>query len=214
VLNDMPGLVRAARASSVRVCLDCVSSLGAVPLDLGGVYLATGVTGKALAAYAGPSMVFAEAAALLPVAPDRLPDSFDLATALATRGPLHTFPSSVVLAAEAALAEYATADRARARYEHLATLAASVRGRLRELGLPPLAEEGSAGPGIVTFAPPAGESGEAFVARCREWGFAIGGQSGYLRERGLVQIATMGVLTQQDVEPFFERLERWLGGKG
>jgi aspartate aminotransferase-like enzyme/predicted N-acetyltransferase YhbS len=214
VLNDLPGLVRAAQASGVRVCMDCVSSLGAVPLDLRGVYLATGVTGKALASYAGLSMVFADSAALLPVAPDRLPDSFDLATALATRGPLHTFPSSVVLAAEAALAEYATADRARARYEHLATLAASVRGRLRELGLPPLAEEGCAGPGIVTFAPPKDESAEAFVARCREWGFAIGGQSGYLRERGQVQIATMGTLSRQDIEPFFARLERWLGGKG
>jgi hypothetical protein len=51
------------------------------------------------------------------------------------------------------------------------------------------------------------------VARCLSWGFAIGGQSGYLRERGLVQIATMGALTCQDVDPFFERLERWLAGE-
>jgi len=211
VLNDLPGLVRRARAHGQRVCVDCISSLGAVPLDLSGVYLATGVTGKALASYAGLSMAFADAAALHPAVPERLPTTFDIAAALATRGPLHTFPSAFVLAAEAALAEYATADRARARHAHLARVAACVRNRLRELGLPPLAEEACAGPGIVTFSPPDGESTEAFVARCRGWGYAIGGQSGYLAERRQVQIATMGTATEEDVAPFFERLEDWLG---
>src|SRR5882724_7507555 len=66
VLNDLPGLVRCAQAPGVRVCMDCISSLGAVPVDLSGVYLATGVTGKALASYAGMAMVFADAAASTP----------------------------------------------------------------------------------------------------------------------------------------------------
>ena len=214
VLNDLPGLVRCARANGLRVCMDCISSLGAVPLDLSGVYLATGVTGKALASYAGMAMVFADAAALYPTDPERLPSTFDIAAALATRGPRHTFPSAFLLAAQAALAEYASADRACARYEQLASLAGYIRGRLRELGLPPLAEEACAGPGIVTFTPPGAESTEAFVARCSEWGYAIGGQSGYLAERNRVQIATMGVATQEDVEPFFERLAGWLGAAG
>src|SRR5882724_499383 len=214
VLNDLPGLVRCAQAPGVRVCMDCISSLGAVPVDLSGVYLATGVTGKALASYAGMAMVFADAAALYPTDPERLPSTFDVAAALATRGPRHTFPSAFLLAAEAALAEYASADRARARYEQLASLTSYIRGRLRELGLPPLAEEACAGPGIVTFSPPGGESAEAFVARCHEWGYAIGGQSGYLAARNWVQIATMGIATQEDVAPFFERLAGWLGAAG
>jgi aspartate aminotransferase-like enzyme/GNAT superfamily N-acetyltransferase len=210
VLNDLPGLVRRAQAHGQRVCMDCISSLGSVPLDLSSVYLATGVAGKALASCAGLSMVFADAAALRPTDPERLPTTFDIAEALAARGPLHTFPSAFVLAADAALAEYASADRAHARYAHLAAVSTYVRNRLRELGLPPLAEEAFAGPGIVTFAPPGGESGEAFVERCREWGFAIGGQSGYLAARNLVQIATMGIATQEDVAPFFKRLEPWI----
>jgi aspartate aminotransferase-like enzyme len=210
VLNDLPGLVRLAGRHGLRVSMDCISSLGAVPIDLRGVDLATGVTGKALGSYAGMSMVFADPAALRPTDPARLPTTFDLAAALATRGPRHTFPAPVALAAEAALADYATEDLARARYAHYAALGAYVRGELRELGIAPLAAEEHAGPVIATFAPPCGEETEGFVARCRSWGFAIGGQSGYLAERRLVQIATMGALTREDVAPFFARLGGWL----
>ena len=48
VLNDLQGLVSMAQRRGIRVCVDCISSLGAVPLDLREVYLATGSTGKAL----------------------------------------------------------------------------------------------------------------------------------------------------------------------
>src|SRR5262249_8995754 len=64
VLNDLPGLVRVARAREVRVCVDCISSLGAVPLDLSQVYLATGATGKSLAAFAGAALIFAQSPSL------------------------------------------------------------------------------------------------------------------------------------------------------
>ena len=39
-------------SAGVRVCIDGVSSLGAVPMDLRGVHLVTGSSGKALGAYA------------------------------------------------------------------------------------------------------------------------------------------------------------------
>ncbi|HTQ78379.1 MAG TPA: aminotransferase class V-fold PLP-dependent enzyme, partial [Thermoanaerobaculia bacterium] len=210
VLNDLAGLVRRAQGHGQRVCMDCISSLGAVPLDLRGVYLATGVTGKAIASYAGLSMVFADSAALRPTDPARLPDTFDIAAALATRGPAHTFPSAFVLAADAALAAYATADLARDRYAHLAALGRHIRDRLRRLGLTPLAEEVTAAPVITTFAPPHGESTAGFLDRGQGWGFALAGQSRYLAERRLVQIATMGVLSKKDLAPFFARLESYL----
>jgi aspartate aminotransferase-like enzyme len=48
MLNDIRGLVEVAHRQGVRVCLDCISSLGAANVDLDGVWLATGVSGKAL----------------------------------------------------------------------------------------------------------------------------------------------------------------------
>jgi aspartate aminotransferase-like enzyme len=210
VLNDLPGLVCVARESGARVCVDCVSSLGAAPINLRGVYLATGATGKSLGAYAGLAIVFADAAALAPVNMGRVPSYFDIPAALASDGPRYTFPSATVQALEAALDEYGTPEKAAARYGHYAELGAYVRGELRRLGLTPLAAESYACPVVTTFAPPAGETSEALVERCRSWGYAIGGQSQYLAERRLVQVATMGAVGREDCAGLFERLGRWL----
>ncbi|MBY0528334.1 MAG: aminotransferase class V-fold PLP-dependent enzyme [Gemmataceae bacterium] len=210
VLNDLAGLVRRARAHGVRVCVDCISSLGAVPIDLSGVYLASGATGKSLGSYAGISIVFANGRALPRLDLGRLPSYFDIAAHLGTEGPRYTFPSPILRALQAALAEYATPDLAQARYERYAALGMYVRRQLREFGLAPLADEDNACPVVTTFLPPSNESGPAFVDRCRSWGYAIGGQSGYLMERRMVQIATMGAIRREDLLPFFDHLGSWL----
>jgi aspartate aminotransferase-like enzyme len=210
VLNDLAGLVEVGRRRGVRVCVDCVSSLGAVPLDLRGVFLATGSTGKSLGAYAGGALIFADAEALGRLERGRVPSYFDLAAALSSQGPCYTFPSPILVALEAALAEYATPQKAEATYARYAELGGYVRRRLRQLGLGPLAREDCAAPVVATFAPPGGLTSGAFVERCLSWGIAIGGQSGYLAERRLVQVATMGAVTREMCGALFQHLEDWL----
>jgi aspartate aminotransferase-like enzyme len=211
VLNDLPGLVRIAQARGARVCMDCISSLGAVPLDLSKVYLATGATGKSLGSYAGIAIVFADRTALGPLDLSRVPSYLDLPAALACPGPRYTFPSPTLRALDVALAEYATPVRSAARYEHYHRFGAFVREQLRLVGLQPLATEPCACPVVTTFAPPPAETPEEFIARCRSWGYAIGGQSGYLAERRLVQIATMGAVTREECAALFERLRTHCG---
>lgn len=210
VLNDLPGLVRIARERDIRVCVDCISSLGAVPIHLREVYLATGATGKSLGAYAGIAVVFADPAAFTDLDVGQVPSYLDIPAALATEGPRYTFPSPTLRALDAALQEYATSPRARQRYESYRALGAWVRQQLRRLGVDPLADDGWASPVVTSFTPPGDETSEAFVGRCRSWGFAIGGQSGYLAERRLVQIATMGAVTRDDCVPLFDRLRQYL----
>lgn len=213
VLNPLAGLVQVARKHGARVCIDCISSLGAVPLDLSEVFLASGATGKSLGSYAGASLIFADFESLRTLDRGNIPSYFDLAAALASEGPCYTFPSPTLFALEAALQEYATPDRARATYARYAELGAFVRQQLREAGLEPLARDQHACPVVTTFAPPSDEPSVDFVARCRAWGFAIGGQSGYLAERRYVQIATMGAMTREMVAPLFGKLKRLLSRK-
>lgn len=210
VLNDLPGLVALAQRRGIRVCADCISSLGAVPLDLRGVFLATGSTGKSLGAYAGGALIFADAEALGRLECSRIPSYFDLAAALSSDGPCYTFPSPVLVALEAALQEYATPQKAQATYARYAELGAYVRRQLRRLGLSPLAREEYAAPVVTTFAPPGELSSEEFVELCLSWGIAVGGQSSYLAERRLVQIATMGAVTRDMCAQLFKHLEDWL----
>jgi aspartate aminotransferase-like enzyme len=213
IANDLPGLVRLARSRGIRVCVDCISSLGALPLHLQEVYLATGATGKSLGSFAGLAIVFADAAQLAHLDRSRIPSYLDIPAALASEGPRYTFPSPTVLALDAALAEYDTPEKAASRYEHYAALGRYVRSQLRRLGLEPLAADPWACPVVTTFAPPGGETSEEFVARCRAWGFAIGGQSHYLAQRRLVQIATMGAVRREDCTSLFDHLGGWLGPK-
>jgi aspartate aminotransferase-like enzyme len=135
-----------------------------------------------------------------------VPSYLDVTAALETVGPRFTFPSSTLFALEAALEEYATPEAASRRYVRYQQLGEYVRQRLRGLGIAPLAREPFAAPVLTTFHPPGEEPSESFVRRCESWGFTIGGASGYLRERRLVQIATMGELSPEDCAPLFDRL--------
>jgi len=56
-----------------------------------------------------------------------------------------------------------------------------------------------ASPVVTTFVPPVSD----FVAQCRTAGFWIGGESGYMAKRGLVQIATMGAIECRHIEDLF-----------
>ncbi|QEL16001.1 pyridoxal-phosphate-dependent aminotransferase family protein [Limnoglobus roseus] len=206
VLNDLPGLVTLAKKYGHRVCVDCVSSLATVPLDLSEVYLATGASGKAIGSYAGVAFVFANPANLEHLDTSRIPTYLNVASTVTTVGPRFTAPSPMVKALDVALDVFATPALCQTRYQQIADLGGLVRQRLTAAGFELLAADDVASPAIVTFAPPREMSSAAFVGMCREWGYQIAGQSGYLAERRLVQLAVMGHVSRADIEPLLERL--------
>jgi aspartate aminotransferase-like enzyme len=188
LLNDIGLLSDRARERNVRVCLDCVSSLGAAPLDLDGVWLASGVSGKALGAYAGVAMVFAqELPRKRPV-----PAYLDLLATLQSEGSRFTFASPLLFALDAALG----VER------NYAPVGSLVRRKLRERGMAPMATDDLAAPTVTTFATPA----PRFAERCQSLGYWVGGESGYLARRGLTQIANMGAIFPEHIEDLFDRL--------
>ena len=204
--NDVPGLLRLSRTRRVRACLDAVSALGALPLDLSEAHLASGVANKALGGMAGLAFVAARPEAVRWASSARVAPSLDLRAALGSDGPLHTLASGPLLALHAALADYRDEEERRLRYARYLALGRHVRERLHDAGLPPLVDGPRASPVITTFEVPAGRRAEVLHARCREGGFVLGGRSGYLRERGWLQLATFGDVRVEDLVPLFERL--------
>jgi aspartate aminotransferase-like enzyme len=202
VLNDLAGAVKLAAVRGARVCVDCVSSIGAVPIDLRGVHMASGASGKSLGAYAGVSFVMADRAALERVDRARVAASLDVAGAIDAKGPRFTFPSPPVVSLHTALRSYESAEQARERYEQYARLGQLVRTGLRRIGIEPIAAEGWAAPVITSFACPRGMATASVVRHCRSRGFDIGGESEYLRRRRWAQVATMGAVVEGDVRDF------------
>lgn len=209
VLNPIERLIDAASRRGIEVCLDCVSSLGSVPLDLRGVLLASGVSGKCLGAVAGLAVLLGDAARVRRRVRGTMPCSLDVRAAFEADGPRFTMSSVLVNALAAALRRYSSLLQRERVYAECARLGALVRGGVSRLGSRPLAEASVASPIVTTFAPPLGYSAEHFGLLCRGYGFEINTRSAYLRARGLGQIATMGDVHAADCQRLFRALEKW-----
>ena len=58
MLNQLENIQQLCQKHHVKLCVDCVSSFGALPFSLADIYLATGVSGKAIGTMSGLSFVF------------------------------------------------------------------------------------------------------------------------------------------------------------
>jgi len=210
LLNNVPGLVALAKQRSIKVCLDCVSGIGSVPMDLRDVYMTSGVSNKSLGAVAGISMVFANPTTLDSVDQSVVPAYLDLVESLKVPGPRFTFPSPPIFALLESLEEYATPEARARTFDRYVQMGHYIRTELRALGLPPLVSDELSSPVVTTFSPPAGLTADAFIQRCLDWGYQIGGESGYLRQKNWLQLATMGDVQLADCKALFDRLRVWL----
>jgi len=204
ILNDVVELSQICRERDAKLCLDCVSALGAVPLDLSGVWLATGASGKAFAAYPGLSMVFhqheIEASRILP-------RYLDLGL-YARDGVPFTHSSNLVRALRVAVERIDWGEK----FEQIVTNGAWLRGRLRAAGFKLIGDRATAAPHVVTIElPPHIRSDDAARALERT-GFLLSYASGYLRERNWIQICLMGNVTREVLPPLLREMTRICGG--
>ena len=201
VLNDLGTLKSVCAALGVKLCLDCVSSLGTVPLDLAGVHMATGSSGKGLRSFAGLSFVFRGDGAALP--PGRLPRYLDLSLYEGSEGPPFTVSSNLLYALSEALVGE---EGWKARYASIKELSAGVRQRLRGAGLGVVAPEGHESPALVTIALPAEISSQELGPELEKSGYFLNWRSTYLVRRNWVQIALMGEYDSGAVGRFLDVL--------
>lgn len=182
ILNPMRELVALANQRGVRTCVDCVSSLGVVDVDLRGVHLASSTSGKGLASYPGLSLVFHERAP--EPEPERLPGYLDLGHWASHDSVPHTHSSNLVAALSTAL-HAVTSER----MERVARHARWLREQFGQLGFTLPAPERSACPAIVTLVPPRGVSAFELGEDLDRRGFWTSYRSAYLVERGWLQVA-------------------------
>ena len=189
VLNPLSELRVLGETLHADLCLDAVSAIGLMPVDLAGVRFATAVSGKGLAAYPGLAAVFHDGR--LAGAGD-IPRYLDLAAYETDEGVPFTHSSNLLTALERSLA---VTDWP-AKFENVRRMSEALRDALREHSLAPLAPDEEAAPGVITLQVPA-EVGSANMARAlARKGIEVAWQSRYLRERNWLQIALMGEIDE------------------
>lgn len=186
VLNDLSLLEQVCAGRGIKLCLDCISAIGVIPLRLDHVYLASGVSGKGLGSFPGLSMVFYHHP--IEPQPDRLPRYLDLGFYSRQGGVPFTQSSNLLMALATAIERYDSPEP----FTEIRELSAWLRPRLRELGLQILAPDDHAAPHVITLALPPTQNAQTIGDQLLEAGFLVSYQSDYLRGRNWLQICLMG----------------------
>ena len=185
VLNDVSRMASLAERYGARLAIDAISSIGTVPVDFRRVHLASGVSSKALGAYAGVAIVFHDGQ---PVARPNLPRYLDLAHAHASRGVPFTQSSNLLAALRAALAR----DDWDVRFARIARSGAAFRTALYAEDIAVLAPRAHASPAVHTVPIADDICSRAVGDHLRDDGILVSYESGYLRDRNWLQFCLMG----------------------
>jgi aspartate aminotransferase-like enzyme len=185
VTNHLDRLLALSRSLGADLCIDAVSAIGLIPVDLHGIRFASAVSGKGLAAPPGLAAVFHDGRI---AAPGTVPRYLDLATYEVADGVPFTHSSNLLAALDQSLA----CTRWPTKFERVRNASATLNAVLRAQQLPPLAAEDHATPGITTVVLPPDVDAEQLGAALSRQGIQIAYQSDYLKRRNWIQICLMG----------------------
>ncbi len=208
MLNDLDGLRDTAARRGAQMALDAASSVGTVPFHLDGVALASTVSGKALGAVAGLSIVCS--AEVPPPSPCAIPRYLDLAAYLTGDGVPFTQSSLLV----GALAEAIAGTDWPARLTAIRRLDHVLRDRLAADRHHAVVSGAFASPAVASWQLPPGLELDELAERMESQGFALSWHSSYLRRRRWIQTALMGEFDRDAVAPMADALARELTRAG
>jgi aspartate aminotransferase-like enzyme len=186
----------------VKLCLDCISSVGTVPVDLTGTWLATCSSGKGLRSYPGAAMVFYNHELATPARP--LPRYLDLSYYALNQGLPFTFSSNLLHALHAAIKHVHWEKR----FAELQQLSAWLRKRLAELGFEVLGADAPTSPAVFTLELPPELSSVKVGGLIQESGYLLSYNSEYLKRRNWIQICLMGECSKEKLVALLNALNR------
>jgi len=207
MLNPLESLKSLCSEFQVKLCLDCISSIGTVPVDLAGVFLGTCASGKGLRAYPGISMVFYHHE-VEPGAPG-LPRYLDLGNYAAQGGIPFTFSSNLLHALHASIKRVQWAKR----FEELEHLSAWLRGKLDGMGFDLIGEPGQVSPAVVSIRLPESLNSVKVGDSMQEAGYLISYNSDYLRRLNWIQVCLMGDCNREKLVSLLNGLKRVCFGR-
>lgn len=202
VLNDLDALKALCAEFCLKLCVDCMSSIGTLPLNLEGVYLASASSGKGLRSYPGISMVFYHHE--LPPSAPRLPRYLDLGYYAAQAGVPFTFSSNLLHALHAAVKRV----RWEEHFAELERLRDWLRPKLRGMGFELVGSDRMASPAVVTIALPQAMNSVVIGDLIRDSGYLVSCQSEYLKQRNWIQICLMGECGREKLVSLVNALKR------
>ncbi|HEY1788941.1 MAG TPA: aminotransferase class V-fold PLP-dependent enzyme [Verrucomicrobiae bacterium] len=202
-MADLSALKQLCAQTQTRLCLDCISTVGAVPVDLSGVYLASCASGKGLRAYPGLSMIFYNHD-IAPHGASKLPRYLDLDYYARQDGIPFTFSSNLLHALRAAVRRVNWEKR----FSDIEELSTWLRERLIESGFCLIGNSAPSSPAVITIQLPADVSSAKFGGAMQEAGYLLSFNSEYLRRRNWAQVCLLGECAREKVVALANSMNR------
>ncbi len=191
VISDLEMLSKISKYHGIRLCIDGISAIGSLPMDLSGVYMATAVSGKGIGSLPGIAMVFYQNDLLRPK--DKIPRYFDLLLYENMQGVPFTISTNAVYA----LKESLTANKYEYKYAEYATWRSELVTELEGIGLKVIAQDNYANHVLTIQIPP--QYNSEVIGNClHEKGYALSYKSQYLIKQNRIQLCFMGECEKPD----------------
>ena len=201
MINDMDSLKILAQHHRAKLCLDCISSIGAIPLNLEDIYLAAGTSGKALGSLSGLSFVFHNHQAK---PNQKIPSYLDLGMYDQHSTPF-SHSSSLIegLLHVLEVPSHIRENKLLTNYNELIRCA-------KQNQLDVLCPDSSRSSFIITI--PFPESANSFhIGLCMEnHGYLIHYASDYLQKNNWIQLSTLNIHNVSCIEPMMDYLKKFI----
>ncbi len=207
MLNDIELLKSICRERGILLCLDCISSIGNVEVDLKNVYLTSCVSGKALESFCGISMVFYNHE--LQQSSKMLPRFLDLKNYADHDGVPFTMSSNLIDALYTAVRKM----KLKQKMINVERASKLMRKTLTDMGHRLLLRHEDSLNAVITVQLDKSLNSEQAAMKLKEQGILVSYGSNYLLERNWIQFCLMTDFTLEEIENVIEIMKCVLNEK-
>ncbi|CAM3921811.1 MULTISPECIES: aminotransferase class V-fold PLP-dependent enzyme [Bacillus cereus group] len=193
MLNDLDELNVLCKKYKVKLCVDCISSIGAIPIDLNDVYFASGVSGKAIKSFTGLSFVFYNHNVKVNEA---LPAYMDIGMYEENDSIPYSHSWNLMYALQEALKRF---DDEKA-FEKIKETYAYIEQAITTMGLKLVSPKEHAAAIILTIQLKEGQSSKDVGDALALQGYIVHYESAYLQKNNWIQIACLNHYKERDMK--------------
>ncbi|TKH08236.1 aminotransferase class V-fold PLP-dependent enzyme, partial [Bacillus wiedmannii] len=200
MLNDLDELNVLSKKYNVKLCVDCISSIGAIPIDLKDVYFASGVSGKAIKSFTGLSFVFYNHNVKVN---KTLPAYMDVGMYEENESIPYSHSWNLIYALQEALKRFEDAKA----FEKINETYAYIEQAITNMGLNLVSPKEHAAPIIVTIQLNENQSSKVIGDALALQGYIVHYESSYLQKNNWIQIACLNDYKERDTKRMLNCLQ-------
>ena len=186
----------------MKLCVDCISSIGAIPIDLKDVYFASGVSGKAIKSFTGVSFVFHNHNVKVNEA---LPAYMDIGMYEENESIPYSHSWNLIYALKEALKKFVD-EKAKVKIKETYDY---MEKAITSIGLKLVSPKEHAAKIILTLQLSEGQSSKAVGDALALQGYIVHYESAYLRKNNWIQIACLNHYKERDMKRMLNCLQMY-----